>query len=123
MAIKNIVRGQKVSAEKVAKAKELRRNMTYAEKILWHQLRTNKLGWHFRRQQIIHGFIVDFYCHQKSLIIEIDGKIHQHQIEDDLQRKNALKEYGFKIIRFQNHEVERNLPQVLGKIRQFCEEN
>ena len=123
MPKRNIVRGQSVSAEKVAKAKELRRNMTNAEKILWQQVRASKLGWHFRRQQIIHGFIVDFYCHQKSLIIEVDGEIHQHQIEEDRQRENALKEYGFKIIRFQNHEVERNLPQVLAKIRQSCEEN
>ncbi len=123
MPKRNIVRGQSVSAEKVAKAKELRRNMTSAEKILWQQVRASKLGWHFRRQQIIHGFIVDFYCHQKSLIIEVDGEIHQHQIEEDRQRENALKEYGFKIIRFQNHEVERNLPQVLEKIRQFCSEN
>ena len=123
MPKRNIVRGQSVSAEKIAKAKELRRNMTNAEKILWQQVRASKLGWHFRRQQIIHGFIVDFYCHQKSLIIEVDGEIHQHQIEEDRQRENALKEYGFKIIRFQNHEVERNLPQVLAKIRQFCSEN
>ncbi len=123
MPKRNIVRGQSVSAEKVAKAKELRRNMTNAEKILWQQVRASKLGWHFRRQQIIHGFIVDFYCHQKSLIIEVDGEIHQHQIEEDRQRENALKEYGFKIIRFQNHEVERNLPQVLAKIRKFCEVN
>ncbi len=97
--------------------------MTSPEKILWQQVRASKLGWHFRRQQIIHGFIVDFYCHQKSLIIEVDGKIHQHQIEEDRQRENALKEYGFKVIRFQNHEVERNLPQVLAKIRKFCEVN
>jgi len=123
MPKRNIVRGQSVSAEKVAKAKELRRNMTNAEKILWQQVRASKLGWHFRRQQIIHGFIVDFYCHQKSLIIEVDGEIHQHQIEEDRQRENALKEYGFKVIRFKNHEVERNLQQVLAKIRQFCEVN
>jgi len=123
MPQKNIVRGQSVSAEKVANAKELRRNMTNAEKILWKELRTNKLGWHFRRQQIIHGYIVDFYCHQKSLIIEVDGEIHQHQIEEDRQREDVLKEYGFKIIRFQNYEVERELPQVLTRIRKFCEEN
>ncbi|MBT3313128.1 MAG: endonuclease domain-containing protein [Anaerolineae bacterium] len=109
MTQKNIVRGQSVSAEKVAKAKELRKNITNAEKILWQQLRGNKLGWHFRRQQIIHGFIVDFYCHQKSLIIEVDGEIHDHQIEEDRLRENALKEYGFKIILFANQQVEKNL--------------
>ena len=119
----NIIRGRSVSAEKIAKAKELRKNMTNAEKILWQYLRENRLGWHFRRQQIIHGFIVDFYCHQKSLIIEVDGEIHQHQIEEDKKREDALKEYGFKIIRFTNQEVEKSLYQVLVKIRKFCEEN
>lgn len=97
--------------------------MTNTEKILWQQLRTNKLGWHFRRQQIIHGYIVDFYCHQKSLIIEIDGEIHDHQIEEDKERENALREYGFHIIRFKNEDVKRNLYQVLAKIRRFCEDN
>ena len=123
MAQRNIIRGQSVSAEKVAKAKELRENMTKAEKILWHQLRTNKQGWHFRRQQIIHGYIVDFYCHQKSLIVEVDGEIHEHQIEEDKEREKVLQKNGFKIIRFKNEDVERNLYQVLAKIRQFCEEN
>ena len=123
MAQRNIIRGQTVSAEKIAKAKELRKNMTNAEKTLWQQLRTNKLGWHFRRQQIIHGYIVDFYCHQKSLIIEVDGDIHDHQIKEDKEREKALREYGFEIIRFRNEEVERNLYQVLAKIRRFCEEN
>ncbi len=97
--------------------------MTNAEKILWQELRTNKLGWYFRRQQIIHGFIVDFYCHQKSLIIEVDGEIHKHQIEEDKEREKVIQEYGFKIIRFTNEEVERNLYQVLAKIKRFCEEH
>ena len=123
MAQRNIIRGQSVSAEKIAQAKKLRKNMTNAEKTLWQQLRTNKLGWHFRRQQIIHGYIVDFYCHQKSLIIEVDGDIHDHQIKEDKEREKALREYGFEIIRFRNEEVERNLYQVLAKIRRFCEEN
>ena len=47
--------------------------MTPAEKILWNELRANKLGVHFRRQQVIAGFIVDFYCHKSALVIEVDG--------------------------------------------------
>jgi very-short-patch-repair endonuclease len=63
MPVKNILPGQRVTKEKLQRAKELRREMTPAEKILWEKLRANKLGVHFRRQQVIAGFIVDFYCH------------------------------------------------------------
>ena len=63
MPVKNIIPGQKVTKEKLLRAKELRSEMTPAEKILWNELRANKLGVHFRRQQVIQGFIVDFYCH------------------------------------------------------------
>ena len=82
MPIKNIIPGQRVAKEKLERARELRREMTPAEKILWHELRGNKLGVHFRRQQIIEGFIVDFYCHQAGLVIELDGSVHE---EDELK--------------------------------------
>jgi very-short-patch-repair endonuclease len=76
MPIQNIVHGQRVTKEKLQRAKELRREMTPAEKILWQELRANKVGVHFRRQQVIAGFIVDFYCHKASLVIEVDRDIH-----------------------------------------------
>jgi len=80
MPVKNIVIGQSVSSEMYARSKELRREMTPAEKILWKELRTNKLsGLHFRRQQIIDRFIVDFYCHQHELVVEVDGDVHDMQ--------------------------------------------
>jgi len=69
MPIKNIIPGQTVTREKPQRAKELRREMTPAEKILWHELRENKFGVHFRRQQVIIGFIVDFYCHKAAAVI------------------------------------------------------
>jgi len=74
--------------------------LTPAERRLWSQLRANRLdGWHFRRQQIIADFIVDFYCHKAGLIIEVDGPIHTQQpIEDDVREK-ALSEQGLKILR------------------------
>lgn len=88
MPIKNIVRGQTVSAKILERAKELHREMTPAEKILWKGVKTNKLnGLHFRRQQIIHGYIADFYCHQHELIVEVDGGIHDQQKEYDAERK------------------------------------
>jgi very-short-patch-repair endonuclease len=87
----NIVIGQKVTRIKIQRAKELRREMTQEEKILWQHLRANRLnGLHFRRQQIIDGFIADFYCHATRLVIEVDGEIHQQQAEYDAERDQVL---------------------------------
>ncbi len=65
-----------------------------AEKLrsVWEELRANKLGVHFRRQQVIQGFIVDFYCHKAALVLEVDGDIHDLQKEDDARREKALSE-------------------------------
>lgn len=117
MPIKNIVTGQKVTQEKLQRAKELRREMTPAEKILWEELRANKLGVHFRRQQVIAGFIVDFYCHKSALVIEVDGDIHDLQQEEDARREKVLRELGLMIVRFKNDDVVRNLSAVVGKIK------
>jgi very-short-patch-repair endonuclease len=123
MPVKNIVIGQKVSAVKAARARELRQNMTPAEKVLLQALRANRLdGIHFRRQQVIAGFIVDFYCHAASLVIEVDGGIHAHQTESDRQREQALTERGFRVIRFQNEQVFNDLGGVLAQIRLACDE-
>lgn len=102
MPVKNIIPGQKVAKEKLQRAKELRREMTPAEKILWEELRANKLGVHFRRQQVIAGFIVDFYCHKAALVVEADGNIHDLQKEEDERREKVLSELGLKVVRFGN---------------------
>ena len=117
MPIKNIIPGQTVTKEKLQRAKELRRDMTPAEKILWQELRGNKLGVHFRRQQIIAGFIVDFYCHKAGLVVEVDGDVHDLQQEDDARREKVLSEMGLRIVRFGNEEVMKNLSAVVGKVR------
>jgi very-short-patch-repair endonuclease len=87
-----IVRGQYINPSKLEKAKELRRDMTEAEKVLWEKLRGNQLnGLHFRRQQVIAGYITDFYCHSARLIVEVDGSIHDGQIEEDQYRESVLR--------------------------------
>jgi very-short-patch-repair endonuclease len=117
MPVKNTVIGQKITSEKRQRAKELRKDMTPAETRLWRELRTNKLaGWHFRRQQVIDGFIVDFYCHAASLIVEVDGGIHTTQKEQDAKRDAHLISRGFRILRVTNEEVNNNLESVLLKI-------
>src|SRR5512141_2595494 len=108
MPAKNIVTNQRVAKEKLERAKELRREMTPAEKLLWEELRANKLGVHFRRQQVIAGFVVDFYCHKAALVIEVDGDIHDLQQEEDARREKVLSELGLRIVRFRNDEVLRS---------------
>ncbi|MBI5298229.1 MAG: endonuclease domain-containing protein [Chloroflexi bacterium] len=119
MPVKNIIPGQHVTKEKLQRAKELRRDMTPAETILWDELRANKLGVHFRRQQVIQGFIVDFYCHKSALVIEVDGDIHDLQKEEDERREKVLSALGLKIIRFRNDEVMMNLSTVMGKVKEM----
>ena len=92
--------------------------MTPAEKRLWQEVRAKKLGVHFRRQQIIAGFIVDFYCHKAALVVEVDGDIHDLQEEEDARREQVLMELGLRIIRFRNDEILKNLAIVLGRIKE-----
>jgi len=118
MPTKNIIPGQRVTKEKLQRAKELRHDMTPAEKLLWQELRGNKLGVHFRRQQVIAGFIVDFYCHKADLVIELDGSVHEgsEQKVSDAERDKALREMGLRVFRFKNEDVIGNLRGVLEKI-------
>ena len=117
MPAKNIVVGQKVSAAKVEAAKQLRRHATPEENLLWQQLRRNQLnGLHFRRQQIIAGFIVDFYCHAAGLIVELDGPVHDQQIEYDQERDRVLAARGLRILRVKNEDIRCDLPGVLARI-------
>jgi len=123
MPVRNTVIGQKITSEKRQRAKELRQNMTPEETLLWHALRTNKLaGWHFRRQQVIDGFIVDFYCHAASLIIEVDGDIHEAQKEQDTERDAHLITRGFRILRVKNDEVKNDIEGVLRKILEYLKQ-
>jgi len=121
MPVQNIIPGQKINPEKLGRARELRREMTSAEKMLWQELRGNQLGVHFRRQQIIAGFIVDFFRHSASLVIEVDGGIHdaKSQKENDMEREKILNEMGLRIARFRNDEVEKELAQVVSRIREL----
>jgi len=118
-----IIRGQNVKREKIHLAKELRHNMTEAENVLWRSIRANRLdGWHFRRQQLISGFIVDFYCHALGLIIEVDGEVHEFQEKADQDREVALRMQGFHVMRHQNEEVLIQLPKVLEQIKTICKQ-
>ncbi|GAB2633293.1 endonuclease domain-containing protein [Belliella aquatica] len=107
------------SPEIFRRAKELRENMTIAEQVIWERLRAGKLnGLKFRRQHPISKFIIDFYCHQYKLVIELDGDVHEEkdQKERDLGREEELKNLGLHIIRFSNESVLNETNEVLFKI-------
>lgn len=93
--------------------------MTPAEKLLWQEVRAKKLGVRFRRQQVIAGFIVDFYCHKAALVVEVDGDVHDLQQEEDERREKVLTEMGLRIVRFGNDEVVKSLSAVVGKIKEL----
>ena len=99
------------------RAKELRKNMTSAELKLWERLKNNQLGgFRFKAQHPIDRFIVDFYCHKARLVIELDGGIHNNQVEYDQNRTVELEKFELKIIRFTNKEVETDIESVLKQI-------
>ena len=116
-----IVIGQRSRPEKIAIARSLRHNQTPHEEILWQHLRASKLGgFHFRRQQIIDGYIVDFYCHSAGVAIEVDGIVHESQKEYDLVRDQALSLKHIKVVRFSNDAIEQRLEEVLLTISNEC---
>ena len=118
-----IVLGQWVKSVKVQRARELRRHMTHAERLLWSQLRGSQLdGVRWRRQQIIDGFIVDFYCHAASLVVELDGASHRNQQEYDAARDEVLATRNLLILRFTNTNVETDMNGVLARIHTVCQE-
>ena len=117
---KPLIQGNR-SPQKIQCAKALRQDQTPSEKYLWHNLRANRLaGFHFRRQHVIDGFIVDFYCHKVRLVVEIDGPIHQFQQEYDHEREHILRQHDLHLIRFTNEEVMENLEGVLWKLKIVC---
>lgn len=108
------------SKEIVEIARELRQHQTKAEKVLWQQLRNRKLnGYKFRRQHYIERYVVDFYCAEKMLSVELDGKIHldPEQALRDKERSLRLKEIGIKELRFTNEEIFDDIKNVLLKIK------
>ena len=109
-------------AEIKARAAELRKNMTIAEKVLWQQLRNRKVGGlKFRRQHPVDIFILDFYCHERKLAIEVDGEIHNQvdQKEWDENRSFELNEFGIQMLRFSNEDVISHTESVVDSIKKF----
>jgi very-short-patch-repair endonuclease len=103
-------------------ARDLRRRMTTAETRLWARLRKSQLaGLHFRRQQVIDGYIADFYCHEAGLVVEVDGPTHAQDQEWDDERDRALGKRGLRVLRFANRDVVERVEWVLSEIGRAIE--
>jgi very-short-patch-repair endonuclease len=103
-------------------ARQLRRQMTPAETALWECLRANRLdGLHFRREQVVDGFIVDFFCAAAGLVVEVDGAIHQEQPREDEGRTQILQRRGLRVLRLSNEDVLQRMSDALARIRAACQ--
>jgi very-short-patch-repair endonuclease len=102
-------------------ARELRRNMTDAERVLWNRLKARRLdGIKFRRQEQIGRFIVDFICFERGIVVEADGGQHAVEREKDDERTRWLNSQGFTVLRFWNNNILANPEGVMETIRSAC---
>jgi very-short-patch-repair endonuclease len=112
-------RGRGAGGEALNLARELRKHQTPAEQILWEHLRNRHLAnLKFRRQHPVEKFIVDFFCYEARLVIEVDGAIHleKNQAERDALRTEIIQRYGLKVMRVRNSEIEGSIETVLSSI-------
>ena len=99
------------------KARYLRKNSTLSEVLLWQKIKGRALGVQFHRQVPMLHFIVDFYCHEIHLAIEIDGSSHDNKHEYDARRQAMLEEQGVRFVRFTDREVKKDIHNVLLKLQ------
>lgn len=113
--------GRRVTAQKALLARRLRQEMTHEEAVLWARLRGRLLaGLGFRRQHVIEGFVVDFYCHAAGVVVEVDGPVHGQQPDYDAARDAILTAHGLLVLRVGNADVQHDLEAVLDRIRDAC---
>jgi very-short-patch-repair endonuclease len=106
--------------------RELRSSLTSAEATLWKQLQRRQLfGWKFRRQHSVGRFVLDFYCPDARLAVELDGSPHDSEAGQrrDVERDEFLVTHGIRVVRFENRDVITNLEGVLAEITRVIEGN
>ena len=99
------------------RSRDLRNKSTVSEVILWNNLKRKQLGFQFLRQKPINNYIVDFYCKELKLAIELDGSSHDNKREDDSFRQGQLESFGITFLRFSNNRVLNNIEGVLAEIK------
>ena len=97
-------------------ARKLRKDSTLAEILLWINLKNKALGYEFHRQVPIDKFIVDFYCHELSLVIEIDGYTHDYNFVNDTLRQTRLESLGIVVVRFTDADIKKSMNDVLRSL-------
>ena len=100
------------------RANRLRRNLTAPERLLWFMLRRNRQGLHFRRQHPVGPFILDFYCAEAKLCVEVDGPMHDDRAHYDERRTDWLAKEGIRVLRFTVAELEQRPAFVVAAIAQ-----
>ena len=104
------------------RARMCRANETLSEALLWDELRDRRFqGTKWRRQQKMGRFVVDFFCSDHLLVVEVDGGVHRGRAEVDAQRQRALELTGVRFVRFSATEVERDVRAVLDRLREFLD--
>ena len=106
-------------------ARKLRNNSTHAEVLLWNQLKNKKLkGYDFHRQKPILNYILDFFCHELYLAIEVDGFTHDNEIQQakDKIRQTEIEALGIKFLRFDDVEIKTQMYGVISEILKYVEE-
>ncbi|MDP2244466.1 endonuclease domain-containing protein [Pseudomonas sp.] len=110
---------QRPTTEQREFAKQLRRDQTDCERLLWQHLRNRQLGgFKFRRQYPLPPYVLDFYCAELGLAVELDGGQHfsDEALHKDAERSRYLERYGVRVLRFSNREVLAQMPEVLAEI-------
>jgi very-short-patch-repair endonuclease len=117
MGVGRLLPGRRIKPESTSNARSLRTEMTEAERRLWQAIRGKQIQEHrFRRQYLIGPYIADFACIDRKLVLELDGGQHQEQIEYDKRRTEFLQSQGWRVLRFWNNDVLKNLDGVLASI-------
>jgi len=103
--------------------KALRKDMTKAEAVFWIHIKNSQLGYRFRRQYSIGKYIVDFYCPELKLVVEIDGATHDHPdvYKKDQEKQRYLESKGFTVIRYNDEEILNELDAMWDNLYNICE--
>jgi very-short-patch-repair endonuclease len=105
-------------------ARQLRKNSMLSEVLLWRHLKGKQiLGYDFDRQKPIDNYIVDFFCNELRLAVEIDGETHNYKIDEDKERQERLEKLGIRFLRFTDMDVKKNIEGVVAVIENWVKEN
>ena len=117
-----VVKRHRIAPDHLDRARDLRRESTFPERLLWSRLRKKQLGGlKFRRQQPVGRFIVDFCCPSRKLVVELDGLSHVGRGQYDEDRSAELETLGFRVIRITNDDVVRDIDAVIEMIARDAE--